>query len=188
MSGRMKTAVAVLAAATLATGVAFAQGGGCPAMMGGGGPDGGMPGFGPENPAAFWMLSQQLDLTDAQQAEIETILEETRDEIDAIFEEAGPPEERPRFMELFTATELTVADLEAAFPGSDEVRDAVRALTLSAIVEIHDVLTADQLAELAEIVEEHGAMGPGCGFGMMGHGGMMGRGGAPCSGCGDMPR
>jgi hypothetical protein len=188
MSGRMKTGAAVLVTATLAAGMAFAQGGGFPGMMGGGGPNRGMPGFGPENLGAFRMLAECLDLTDDQKETIESILEETRDEIDAIFEEAGPPAERPRFLEIFTATELTVADLEAAIPGSDEIRDAVRAVTLAAIVEIHDVLTAEQLSELALIIEEHADMEPGMGCGMMGRGGMMDHGMPPCPDCGDLPR
>jgi Spy/CpxP family protein refolding chaperone len=188
MSGRMKTAAAVLVTASLAAGMAFAQGGGFPGMMGGGGPRGGMAGFGPENLGAFRMIAERLDLTDDQKESIETIIEETREEIDAIFEEAGPPEERPRFMELFTATELTVADLEAAIPGSDEIRDAIRTVTLNAVVEIHDVLTVEQLSELALIIEEHADMAPGMGCGMMGRGGMMDHGMPPCADTGDLPR
>jgi len=191
MSGRTKTVVLVLAAATVAAGVALAQGwgprGGGGGMMGFGGPMAGMGGFGPDDPAAFRMLAERLDLTDGQKEQVESILEEARLEIDSILEEAGSPDGRPRFMELFTAADLTVADLEAAFPATDEVREAIRGVTFGAVVEIHDVLTAEQLEELAAIVEEHAE---GCGEGPMTGPGPMGDGMAPCPGCGcgGMPR
>lgn len=184
MSGKMKILATLIFVATLAAGAAFAQGGGFPGMMG---RDGNRPmaGFGPENLGAFRMLAGRLDLTDEQTEQIEAILSGTREEIQAILEEAGPPEERPGFLEMFAGEDLTVADLEENFSGMDETREAIRSLAFTAIVEIHDILTAEQLAELAELAGELGGFGQGMGGGMMGGGGgSHPGGGGPHPGCG----
>ena len=84
----------------------------------------------------------------------------------SIMEDAGRPEEHTPFMDIFTSPTLTVSDLEDAMGQMSDVREAVQEVFFEAVVEIHDVLTLEQLDKLAEMVEEHaGGMGPGTGMG-----------------------
>jgi hypothetical protein len=89
-----------------------------------------------------------------------------------IMEEAGRPEDHTPFMDIFTSATLTVSDLEEAMGQNSEIREAMQDVVFGAIVDIHDVLTIDQLDKLAQMAEEHaGAMGYGSG---MDHGSGMG--------------
>jgi len=194
MTGRAKTTAIVVLTALLITGAAFAQGMGGAGRGGGGGRSGGMmaagggmqDSFGPGNINAFRMLAGRLDLTESQEEEIETILTEVREDMEELRDAAAPSEERVRFMDLFTSSSLTVADLEENLGGNEELREAGRDIMLQAIVDIHDVLTDEQLSELADMVEEHAGSGPdGMRSGMMGGRGM---GGAPQRGAGSMSR
>lgn len=186
----MTTALVML----LIAGTAVSQGFGAPGMQGGGHPGGMMPGggrgmeqgFSPENLGAFRMLAGHLDLTDDQMEEIQTILTDARDDMKALMEDADPPEDRVRFVELFASPTLMVSDLEENLGRDDDLREAGRDIIFQAIVDLHDVLTAEQLEQLAELVEEHAGAGPGG----MGHGMMGGRGMGPsprCGGPGHMP-
>jgi len=191
MTGRSRTTAIVVATALLITGAAFAQGMGGTGRGSGGRPGGMMPGgggmnesFGPGNINAFRMLAGRLDLTDFQKEELETILTDAREDMEELREAAAPSEERVYFMDLFTSPMLTVSDLEENLGGDEELREAGREIIFQAIVDIHDVLTDEQLAELADMVEEHAGSGPdGMRSGMMGGRGM---GGAPQRGAGSM--
>lgn len=115
----------------------------------------------------FRMMFRGLDLSDSQKEEIRSIVESARDDVRAIVEEAGAPDERTPFIELFTQPVLTVSDLEENLGAMDEIREAARDIIMQAIVDVHDVLTVEQLEELAAMAEEHGpGMGPGRGHGM----------------------
>lgn len=157
----MATVVLLLCAGTM-----LAQGpGGFGGMSGGpmmgpegvGGPQGGL---GMEHLERFRMLFRGLDLTGEQVEEIRSIVEEAREEARELLEAARPVEDGETFMDLFTSPTLTVRDLEESMGRMDEVRDQVRGIVLQAIVDVHDVLTAEQLQRLAEMAEEHG---PGAG-------------------------
>ena len=124
----------------------------------------------------FRMMFRGLDLSDSQMEEIESIVQTVRDDVRVIMEEAGRPEDRTPFMEIFTQPTLTVSDLEENLGAMDEVRDAARDVIMQAIVDVHNVLTDEQLEELAAMAEEHGlGTGPGHGPGM----GMAPEGGPP---------
>ncbi|MBD3276778.1 MAG: periplasmic heavy metal sensor [Candidatus Aegiribacteria sp.] len=162
----------VFAITLLAATAVFAQG---PSGMGGhgGGPTPGRMGghaeggFGMEQLGRFRMMFRGLDLSDSQKEEIRSIVETARDDVRAIVEEAGAPEDRTPFIEIFTQPTLTVSDLEENFGAMDEVREAARDIIMQAIVDVHDVLTAEQLEELASMADEHGlGMGPGPEHGM----------------------
>lgn len=161
--GIMIAAVLMLAAGTL-----LAQGPGAWGA-GAGGPQMGPgqvqgEGFGMEQLARFRMMFRDLDLSEEQIEEIRDIVEGTREEARAILEAARPEEEQETFMDMFTSPTLTVRDLEEAMGRMDEVREEVRDLVFQAIVDVHDVLTPEQLEKLAEMAEEHPhGMGPGMG-------------------------
>ena len=152
----------------LAAGTLLAQGPGGWGGAGGGsqmGPGQGQAeGFGMEQLARFRMMFRGLDLTEEQMEEIRDIVERTREEAGAILEAARPEEDQETFMDMFTSPTLTVRDLEEGMGRMDEVREEVRDLVFQAIVDVHDVLTAEQLEKLAEMAEEHPhGMGPGMG-------------------------
>ena len=189
MSGRMKIiGIATLAIMILA-GTAMAQGsggwspqagsphgGGYEMGPGSGGPGPGGPGqqggFGMERLEQFRMMFRHIDLTEEQIQEIRSITENAREEVMGIMEEAGRPEDHTPFMDIFTSATLTVSDLEEAMGQNSEIREAMQDVVFGAIVDIHDVLTIDQLDKLAQMAEEHaGAMGHGSG---MDHGSGMG--------------
>ncbi len=148
---------------------------------GGGGPMGGPPGhggmgggrFSPGNLAGFRMLARALDLTDVQVEEVEEILTSAREDLQELREGAETPEPGG-FVEMFTSPDLTVSDLEDAAEARDAAREAAQDVIFQAIVDIHGVLTDEQLAELAELVEERRGGGPG--FAPMGGGGPPGGG------------
>lgn len=151
----------------LTAGTLFAQGFEGPAGGPAGGPGGGghQSGFGMEQLARFRMMFRGLDLTEEQQDEIRSIVDEARERVQTLIETARPQEDRETFMDIFTSPTLTVRDLEDSMGQMDEVRDQVRDIVLQAIVDVHDVLTPEQLEALAEMAEEH-AFGPGPGQGM----------------------
>lgn len=183
MSRKMKTiGIAALAILILA-GTAMAQGpggwspqagshGGAPGMSSGPGGPGQQGGFGMERLEQFRMMFRHIDLTEEQIEEIRSITENAREEAMGIMEEAGRPEDHTPFMDIFTSATLTVSDLEEAVSENSEIREAMQDIVFEAIVDIHNVLTLEQLDKLAEMAEEHaGAMGHGAG---MDHGSGMG--------------
>ena len=174
MSRKMKiTGIATIALILLA-GTAIAQGPGGWGRPDGGprmgaaemGP-GGQGGFGMENLARFRMMFRHIDLTDEQIDDIRSITETAREETRNIMETAGRPEDHASFIEIFTSSVLTVSDLEEAADKRDEVKEAMQDVIFQAIVDVHDVLTVEQLDKLADMDEEHG--------GEMGYGSEMGR-------------
>lgn len=133
----------------------------------GGGPQGGL---GMEHLERFRMMFRHLDLTEEQVEEIRTIVDEARERARELIEAARPVEDEETFMDLFTSPVLTVRDLEDSMARMDDVRDGVRDIVMQAIVDVHDVLTAEQLQRLAEMAAEGGfGMGREERPGMMGH-------------------
>lgn len=160
----------------LAAGTAIAQGpggwgGSSHGGHGGGysmGPAHGEPGgVGMQHLNRFRMMFRGLDLSEDQRDEIASIVRDASEEVREMMEDAEPWEERDTFMEVFTSPTLTVGDLEESMGRMDEVREDVRDVVLRAIVDVHDVLTAEQLRELADIAEEHGPGMEGPGMGPM---------------------
>lgn len=124
-------------------------------FRGPGGPGGheGRPGF--ENFERFRMMFRGLDLTSDQTEQVEGIIADTREEIETIIDTAEPSDMRAIFIEVFTSPTLTVRDLEITLGAADEARDEVRDVMFEAIVDLHDVLTAEQLDKLADMASEH---------------------------------
>jgi len=101
------------------------------------------------------MMFRGLDLTSDQTEQVEGIIADTREEIETIMDAAETSEIRSTFIEVFTSPTLTVRDLEITLGAADEARDEVRDVMYEAIVDLHNVLTAEQLDKLAEMASEH---------------------------------
>ncbi|MCK4505688.1 MAG: periplasmic heavy metal sensor [Candidatus Aegiribacteria sp.] len=169
MKQKIKVIGIIAIAVSLLAGTAMAQrfgdhspsGAGRPggAMMhdsrGPGGPGGNVGGPVFENLERFRMMFRVLDLSNDQTEQVEGIIADTREEIRIIMDAAEASDMRTSFIELFTSPTLTVRDLETTLGAMDETRDAVRDVVYVAIVDLHNVLTAEQLDKLAEIAAEH---------------------------------
>ena len=169
MKRKMKTIGVIAITASLLAGTALAQGFGdhppsgagrpAEAMMHGsrglGGPGGNTGGPGFENLERFRMMFRGLDLTFDQIEQVEGIIADTREEIEEIIDAAEASDIRNSFIEMFTSPTLTVRDLETTLGAMDETRDAVKDVVYVAIVDLHNVLTVEQLDKLADMASEH---------------------------------
>lgn len=169
---RILTAILTTAALTLAAGTSAAQ----PPENGQGMMQN--PGW---EPGMMLRFLDRLDLSDAQWLEIETIMQDTRETVEALREEYGTDEPMRDFLTTFASPDLVAADLEALASRMDEMRDAVRSAGIEAMVRIHDVLTDTQLERIAAFAEMDLPFGGGRGMG--GEGGSGGH----CGGMGGMP-
>ncbi|MCK5786322.1 MAG: Spy/CpxP family protein refolding chaperone [Candidatus Sabulitectum sp.] len=162
---RKTTVIATAAAILLLTGAAIAQ-------------PGGMPGRGMEHQRPggqaggdFFQrmlpMMRMLDLTDDQREAIMDIMEETRNSMESLrgAEEAG--DQREDFLELFSSPTITTSQVESLLNGRLDKMEEANVIIARALVDIHDLLTAEQLATLAEFEpgsmemrsSEHGGMG-----------------------------
>jgi Spy/CpxP family protein refolding chaperone len=149
-----KMVIGTLAAILLLGGTANAQPCGMP---GGGGMDrddmGGQRPGGPCDGIFQNMLPmmRMLDLTDDQREAVALIVEGAEDSIEAIRETDETGNLREEFLQMFSASSLSAAEVEAHLNGRLEAMKDMHAILAAALVEIHDVLTAEQLAALAEL-------------------------------------
>lgn len=172
-NGRRKRIGGILLALALSVGVgsaALAQGWG-DGPHGGGFRDGGMgpgpcgpPGGPPGGPRGGEMMPMEfqrlhrllgaLDLTPAQMDEIRSIVESVREEIMDLRERRGEEAFSPSsFAEVFARERLTVEDLEDFFDEGRELREEILEVVLEGLVDIHDVLTEEQLDRIVVITE-----------------------------------
>lgn len=95
-------------------------------------------------------MMEILDLTDEQREAIGDIMEEARESIESlrVTEDAGS--HRENFLELFSSTSLSVSEVEALLNERVEVMEEANTVIAGALVNIHDVLTLEQLALVAE--------------------------------------
>lgn len=155
MTKKARTIGVIAIITVLFAGTAIAQGYG---RHDGGMPGGGMPGGGMDNGTGPMVgnivrLLWALDLTDAQQDEIESIMTNARNQMEELREDATEQNGRDEFMTLFTSATLTVSDLEEQFGNSSNKLEEMQSIMFQAIVDIHDVLTDEQLADLAELAD-----------------------------------
>jgi len=121
-----------------------------------------------EQLGGFMRALGALDLTEEQRDRVRTIMEDARTQVREIVEGADRPDQRGRIMELFVSESVTESELLDVMSQRDQVRDDVREVIAAALVDVHDVLTPDQLERLGQLVEErmgHGGPGGGRGFG-----------------------
>jgi Spy/CpxP family protein refolding chaperone len=121
-------------------------------------------------------IIRMLDLSDDQRESIGDIMHEAQASIESIRETTEVRSHREEFLELFSSSTLSASEVEALL---NEMKD-VNEIVASALVDIHDVLTDEQLAALSEFTP--GSMGMG-----MSHGGGRGGMGHPGSTMGVHP-
>jgi periplasmic protein CpxP/Spy len=103
-------------------------------------------------------LFEQLDLSDAQKAEIQKIRQEARESGSAQREEARAAREKMR--ELF-ASDASADELRAQHQASQELRQALHDQHFEVTLKMREVLTPEQRAKLAELKpERRGRRGP----------------------------
>lgn len=172
--GFRRTTLAATATALMLAAAASAQ----PMMDEAGGPLGGGRRRISEGPAemdqlgGFTRLLGTLDLTEEQRGEIRTVFEEAQDDIRAAIEGTRSDDGRHRMLELLASPEPSEAEVLELMAERDETRDSIRRIVARALVDLHHLLTEEQLARLAEMVEEGpSAAGPhgGPGGGMHGY-------------------
>lgn len=143
--------IAVLAAALLLAGTAIAQPGGMTGISGNRGAtvqrSGG--GGGDFFQRMLPML-RMLNLTDDQREAIADIMEDTRNSMESLrgTEEAG--NQREKFLELFSSSTITVSQVEALLNTRLDTMEEMNGIIAQALVDIHGVLTPEQLAALAQ--------------------------------------
>jgi len=179
----MKTKIATaIAAVLLFAGTAAAQPGGMPGRPMGG------PGMHEPGPAGeggdFFQrmlpMIRMLNLSDDQRESIGDIMQEARASIESIRETTEVSSLRDEFLELFSSSTLSASEMESLLNKRVEIMKDVNEIVASALVDIHNVLTDEQLAALSEF--SPGSMGMGMGQGS-GRGGI----GHPGAGMGVHP-
>ena len=97
-----------------------------------------------------------LDLTDDQREAIGDIMETARDSMESIRGTEENGSHREDFLNLFSSTTISASEVESLLNDRVDAMKEMNAIIAVALVEIHDVLTADQLAILADF--EPGSM------------------------------
>ncbi len=172
------TIIVMLAAVVLLAGSAVAQPGGMQ-----GRPTGNNQSPGAEGDFFQRMLPmmRMLDLSDDQREAIRDIMEDTRDSMESIRGTEDPGSQRDDFLELFSSSSLSVSEVENLLNRRIEAMEDANSIIAEALVAIHDVLTPEQLASLAEF--NPGSMNSG-----MGNRGHSGPGGPGAANTGVHPR
>ena len=145
--------IAALAALLLFAGVATAQPGGIPGRpMGNEGAGTGAQRSGGDENILQRMLPmmRMLDLSDDQRDAIAEIIEKARDSMESIRGTEEQGSQREDFPELFSSSSLSVSEVENLLNSRLDVMEEVNAIMAEALVDIHNVLTPEQLAALAE--------------------------------------
>jgi len=163
------TIIAMLAAMVLLAGSAVAQPGGMQGRpivnnQGHSGPEG-------DFFQRMLPMMRMLNLTDDQREAIQDIMEETRESMENIRGTEDPGSHRDEFLELFSSSSLSVSEVENLLNQRIEAMEDANSIIAEALVDIHDVLTPEQLAALAEF--NPGSMNSG-----MGNRGQNGRSGS----------
>lgn len=89
-----------------------------------------------------------LDFTDTQREAVQNIMQEARESMEITREEPGT--HREEFIHLFSSPNITTAQIEALLDERTEKMEETHVIIARALVDIHDILTAEQLAALAE--------------------------------------
>jgi len=95
-------------------------------------------------------MMRMLDLTDDQRDAIQDIVEDTRESMASLRGTEDPGSHRGDFLELFSSSSLSVSEVENLLNQRIEAMEDANSIIAEALVDIHDVLTPEQLAALAE--------------------------------------
>ncbi|MBD3278573.1 MAG: hypothetical protein GF388_09750 [Candidatus Aegiribacteria sp.] len=99
-------------------------------------------------------LLAEMDLTEVQWEEIDGILMDASEEMDGAMESADFRNPHMEFLRMFTSEDLTTADLEDFRRRSQLLGEQMAEIHDETVVRIHDVLTSEQLRDLASVVSE----------------------------------
>jgi len=113
-------------------------------------------------------MMRMLDLTDDQREAIGDIMEDAQESLESIRGSEDSGSHREEFLEMFSSSSLSVSEVESLLNERIEAMEEANGIIAQALVDIHDVLTPEQLAALAEF-------NPGSMEMRMGEGGMGGR-------------
>lgn len=156
---RRKTVVTAAIAMLLIAGTAYAQ----PGSMGAGnrgmnqGQEGG-PGHSEGGILQRILpMLHHLDLTSDQADQIRDIVEDARSDIESLRDTEENTESREQFKEMFTSATLSQSEVEAHLNARLQSMEEANTIIAGALVEIHDVLTEEQLEMIAnfEPLEMH---------------------------------
>ena len=153
---RQSKLIAAAAALLLITGTALAQPGSM--EMNGRGmrtEQNGPNNNGPDNNGGGFLerilpMLHHLDLTSDQADEIRGIVDEARNSIEALREAEEGVSPRDQFKEMFSSSVLSQSEVETLLNSRLESMKDANAVIASAIVDIHNVLTDEQLEMIAE--------------------------------------
>lgn len=95
----------------------------------------------------------RLELSDAQRSGIHRIMEDAGVRL---LEIESADDEQMGFMEYFCSADFSGTGLMELLDGRLERMGRVHSVVSTALDEVHSLLTADQLDELTQMVEEHG--------------------------------
>ncbi len=97
-----------------------------------------------------------LELSDDQREDIASIIQDADSSIQSIREAEEHGTHREDFLEMFSSSSITVTEVESLFNERMEIMEEINRICAVALVDIHDVLTPEQLAMLADF--EPGSM------------------------------
>ena len=137
----------IIGAVLLIGGAAMAR----PGMM-----PGGMNGRGAMNLERVLPMLHNLDLTDDQMEQVHEIMDNARERMESIRDAEDADSMRERFRDLFTSSSLTAAEVENFLNQRLDNMEAINSIIAETVVDIHDVLTGEQLQIMAEFEPGHG--------------------------------
>ena len=97
-----------------------------------------------------------LDLTDDQREAIGEIMETARESMESIGGTEESSTHREEFLNMFSSPTISATEVETLLNGRIEAMEEMNRVVAVALVDIHDVLTPDQLEILADF--EPGSM------------------------------
>lgn len=103
-------------------------------------------------------MLQHLDLTDDQMEQVHVIMDNARERIDAIRESDEHESMREQFRDLFTSSSISVVEVENLLNQRIDTMEEMNAVIAETIVEIHGVLTEEQLQAIADFEPGEGGM------------------------------
>lgn len=99
-------------------------------------------------------LLHAAELTDQQRESVAEIIEDAKAEIESLDRPEDPGSRREQFIDLFSSSSLTVAQMESLIGPKIENIEATNRIVSQALVDIHDLLTDEQLEKLASFDPE----------------------------------
>lgn len=106
-------------------------------------------------------MLQHLDLTDDQMEQVHEIMDNARERIESIRGIDDHESMREQFRDLFTSSSITVAEVEDLLNQRIDSMEEMNAIIAQTVVEIHGVLTEEQLQAIADFQPGEGGMHSG---------------------------